>query len=98
MEWNISKRFEATFSVDVESNTDAIMQLFNENPSKVDVKIEKPLGKMPRKMKKATASCNNTKWYRKANSYKKKCTTLLEGCEIVEESISDGVFNIKLKR
>lgn len=89
---------EATISAEVEVNDDAIEQLLGMYASKVDVLVEKPLGKMPRKMKKHLTSTKDTKWHRKAIAYKMKCTVMLKDCEIVQQSISDGVINIELKR
>lgn len=90
--------FEATASFDMsEENMDSIMQLLGIEASSIDLTLEFPLGKMPRKIKKGLASAKGTKWHRKAKIYKKKRTFLLKNCEIVDESISDGMFNMELK-
>ena len=54
-------------------------------PQLVNVKIERPIGKMPRKMKKAD-KCDpfcKTKWGRKAWNYRRKHSTILNDAEIV---------------
>ena len=54
-------------------------------PQLVNVKIERPIGKMPRKMKKADKRdpyCK-TKWGRKAWNYRRKHSTVLNDAEIV---------------
>ena len=51
----------------------------------VNVKIERPIGKMPRKMKKADKRdpyCK-TKWGRKAWNYRRKHSTIINDAEIV---------------
>ena len=54
-------------------------------PQLVNVKIERPIGKMPRKMKKADKrdpSCK-TKWGRKAFNYRRRHSTIINDAEIV---------------
>ena len=54
-------------------------------PQLVNVKIERPIGKMPRKMKKADKRdpyCK-TKWGRKAFNYRRKHSTIINDAEIV---------------
>ena len=54
-------------------------------PQLVNVKIERPIGKMPRKMKKADKRdpyCK-TKWGRKAWNYRRKHSTIMNDAEIV---------------
>ena len=56
-----------------------------QGPQLVNVKIERPIGKMPRKMKKADKRdpfCK-TKWGRKAWNYRRKHSTIINDAEIV---------------
>ena len=56
-----------------------------QGPQLVNVKIERPIGKMPRKMKKADKRdpyCK-TKWGRKAFNYRRKHSTIINDAEIV---------------
>lgn len=54
-------------------------------PQLVNVKIERPIGKMPRKMKKADKHdpYGKTKWGRKALNYRRKHSTIINDAEIV---------------
>jgi len=54
-------------------------------PQMVNVKIERPIGKMPRKMKKADKRdpYGKTKWGRKAFNYRRKHSTIINDAEIV---------------
>ena len=56
-------------------------------PQLVNVKIERPIGKMPRKMKKAHEHgwlyCRDTKWKRKAGNYRRRMIMTLHDAEIV---------------
>ena len=54
-------------------------------PQLVNVKIERPIGKMPRKMKKADKRdpYGKTKWGRKAFNYRRKHSTIINDAEIV---------------
>ena len=56
-----------------------------QGPQLVNVKIERPIGKMPRKMKKADKRdpyCK-TKWGRKAWNYRRRHSTIINDAEIV---------------
>ena len=56
-----------------------------QGPQLMDVKIERPIGKMPRKMKKADKRdpYGKTKWGRKAINCRRRHTTILNDAEIV---------------
>ena len=58
-----------------------------QGPQLVNVKIERPIGKMPRKMKKAYEYgwlyFRDTKWKRKAFNYRRKHSTIINDAEIV---------------
>lgn len=56
-----------------------------QGPQLVNVKIERPIGKMPRKMKKADKRdpYGKTKWGRKAFNYRRKHSTIINDAEIV---------------
>ena len=54
-------------------------------PQLVNVRIERPIGKMPRKMKKADRRdpYGKTKWGRKAIYYRRRHVTMLNAAEVV---------------
>ena len=54
-------------------------------PQLVNVRIERPIGKMPRKMKKADRRdpYGKTKWGRKATCYRRRHVTMLNAAEVV---------------
>ena len=56
-----------------------------QGPQLVNVQITRPIGKMPRKMKKADKRdpYGKTKWGRKAINYRRRHTTILNDAEIV---------------
>ena len=56
-----------------------------QGPQLVTVKIERPIGKMPRKMKKADQRdpYGKTKWGRKAISYRRRHSLVLNDAEVV---------------
>ena len=63
---------------------DPLMDMMR-GPQLVNVKIERPIGKMPRKMKKADKRdpYGKTKWGRKAINYHRKHSTIINDAEIV---------------
>ena len=83
--------FEITGEVVVTSLAYSIRELMNDTPCKVDVKIQRELGKMPlkmpRKMKKACRMGDryqrDTKWKRKAKTYARRFIYRLPDAEMV---------------
>lgn len=79
-----AKGFSDTFTVTMEEPSDELMELIKK-PQKWDVKIQRPLERMPRKMKKALRSGypRNTKWKRKVANYLRRMTIYLRNVELV---------------
>ena len=79
-----AKGFKATFTGTMEKPSDELMALLKK-PLKWDVKLERQLERMPRKMKKAHRSDypRNTKWIRKVANYLRRMTTNLHNGEMV---------------
>lgn len=79
-----AKGFNATFTGTMEKPSDELMELMK-NPPKWDVKIQRQLERMPRKMKKAHRSDypRNTKWKRKVANYLRRMTIYLRNGELV---------------
>jgi hypothetical protein len=79
--------FEITGEAVVTNLADSIRELLNDTPRKVDVKIQRELGKMPRKMKKACRMGDryqrDTKWKRKAKAYARRFIYRLPDAEMV---------------
>lgn len=80
---------------------DAIRELLNDMPRKVDVEIRREIGKMPRKMKKAyrvgSRYRRDTKWKRKAKAYEHRCIYRLPNAEMVMTSEQMGVLTATIK-
>jgi len=78
------KGFSATFTGTMEMPSDELMALLKK-PLKCDVKLQRQLGSMPRKMKKAHRSdySRNTKWKRKVANYLRRMTIYLRNGEMV---------------
>ena len=83
--------FEITGEAVVTNAGDPIRELLNDIPRKVDVKIQRDLGKMPlkmpRKMKKACRMGDryqrDTKWKRKAKTYARRFIYCMPDAEMV---------------
>ena len=79
-----AKGFNTTFRGHMEEPSDEIMELIKK-PLKWNVKLQRQLGRMPRKMKKAHRSDypRNTKWKRKVANYQRRMTTYLRNGELI---------------
>ena len=79
-----AKGFNTTFTGTMEEPSAEIMELIKK-PAKWDVQLQRKLGRMPRKMKKAHRSDypRNTKWNRKVANYLRRMTTYLRNGELV---------------
>ena len=79
--------YELTGKAVVTNVNDPISELLNDMPRKVDVEIQRKVGKMPRKMKKAyrigSRYRRDTKWKRKANQYARRFNYRLPDAEMV---------------
>lgn len=86
-----AKGFNATFTGTMEAPSDELMELMKK-PIKWDVKLQRQLGRMPRKMKKAHRSDypRNTKWKRKVANYLRRMTIYLRNGELV---VTEEQFN-----
>ena len=98
-----AKGFNATFTGTMEKPSDELMALLKK-PLKWDVKLERQLERMPRKMKKAHRSYypRNTKWKRKVANYLRRMTTYLRNGELVltEEQLnrlSATIYGLKVQ-
>lgn len=100
--------YEITGEAVVSEVDDSIRKLLEGAPSKMDVEIQREMGKMPRKMKKAHRIGNlyrrDTKWKRKAKAYERRFVYRLPDAEIVvtrqqmealEATIKGGSLQIK---
>jgi hypothetical protein len=80
---------------------DSIRELLNDTPRKVDVKIQRELGKMPRKMKKACRIGDryqrDTKWKRKAKAYARRFIYRLPDAEMVVTREQMGELEATIK-
>ena len=79
-----AKSFSTTFTGTMEKPSAEIMELIKK-PPKWDIQLQRQLGRMPRKMKKAHRSDypRNTKWNRKVTNYLRRMTTYLRNGELV---------------
>ena len=79
-----TKGFNATFTGTMEEPSDELMALLKK-PLKWDVKLQRQLERMPRKMKKAHRSDypRNTKWKQKVANYMRRMTIYLCNGELV---------------
>lgn len=79
-----AKGFNATFTGTMEEPSDELMALLKKT-LKCDVKLQRQLERMPRKMKKAHRSDypRNTKWKRKVANYLRRMTIYLRNGELV---------------
>ena len=86
-----AKGLNVTFTGTMEEPSDELMALLKK-PLKWDVKIQRQLGRMPRKMKKAHRSDypRNTKWKRKVANYLRRMTIYLRNGELV---VTEEQFN-----
>lgn len=86
-----AKGFNATFTGTMEEPSDELMALLKK-PLKWNVKIQRQLGRMPRKMKKAHCSDypRNTKWKRKVANYLRRMIIYLRNGELV---VTEEQFN-----
>ena len=86
-----AKGFSATFTGTMEEPSDELMALLKK-PLKCDVKIQRQLERMPRKMKKAYRSDypRNTKWKRNVANYLRRMTIYLRNGELV---VTEEQFN-----
>lgn len=86
-----AKGFSATFMGRMEEPSDELMALLKK-PLKCDVKLQRQLERMPRKMKKAHRSDypRNTKWKRKVTNYLRRMTIYLRNGELV---VTEEQFN-----
>lgn len=86
-----TKGFSTTFTGTMEEPSDELMALLKK-PLKWDVKIQRQLERMPRKMKKAHRSDypRNTKWKRKVANYLRRMTIYLRNGELV---VTEEQFN-----
>ena len=86
-----AKGFSATFTGTMEEPSDELMELMKK-PLKCDVKLQRQLERMPRKMKKAHRSDypRNTKWKRKVANYLRRMTIYLRNGELV---VTEEQFN-----
>ncbi len=86
-----AKGFNATFTGTMEKPSDELMALLKK-PLKWDVKLQRQMGRMPRKMKKAHRSdypCN-TKWKRKVANYLRRMAIYLRNGKLV---VTEEQFN-----
>ena len=79
-----AKGFSAAFTGTMEDPSDELMALLKK-PLKCDVRLQRQLERMPRKMKKAHRSDypRDTKWKRKVANYLRRMTTYLRNGELV---------------
>lgn len=93
-----AKGFKATLTGTMEKPSDELMALLKK-PLKWDVKLERQLERMPRKMKKAHRSDypRNTKWIRKVANYLRRMTTNLHNGEMVVTREQMGVLEATIK-
>jgi hypothetical protein len=79
-----AKGFSTTFTGTMEEPSDELVALLKK-PLKCDVKLQRQLERMPRKMKKAHRSDypRNTKWKRKVANYLRRMTIYLRNAELV---------------
>ena len=86
-----AKGFSATFTGTMEEPSDELKALLNK-PLKWDVKLQRQLERMPRKMKKAHRSDypRSTKWKRKVANYLRRMTIYLRNGELV---VTEDQFN-----
>jgi len=78
-----AKGFNATFTGTMEEPSDEFMELMKK-PLKWDVKLQRQLERMPRKMKKTRSDYpRNTKWKRKVANYLRRMTIYLRNGELV---------------
>lgn len=95
-----TKGFSATFTGTMEVPSDDLMD-FLKKPLKYDVKLQRQLGRMPRKMKKAHRIGNlyrrDTKWKRKAKAYERRFVYRLPDAEIVVTREQMGVLEATIK-
>ena len=97
--------FEITGEAVVTNVADSIRELLNDMPRKVDVKIQREMGKMPlkmpRKMKKACRMRNryqrDTKWKRKAKAYAHRFIYRLPDAEMVVTREQMGKLEATIK-
>lgn len=97
--------FEITGEAVVTNVADSIRDLLNDTPRKVDVKIQREMGKMPvkmpRKMKKACRIGDryqrDTKWKRKAKAYARRFIYRLPDAEMVVTREQTGKLEATIK-
>lgn len=97
--------FEITGEAVVTNVADSIRELLNDTPRKVDVKIQREMGKMPvkmpRKMKKACRMGDryqrDTKWKRKAKAYARRFIYRMSDAEMVVTHEQKGVIEATIK-
>ena len=97
--------FEITGEAVVTNVADSIRELLNDTPRKVDVKIQREMGKMPvkmpRKMKKACRIGDryqrDTKWKRKAKAYARRFFYRLPDAEMVVTRQQMGKLEATIK-
>lgn len=79
-----TKGFSATFTGTMAEPSEELKKLLCQ-PSCFDVELQRKLGRMPRKMKKAYRSGHprNTKWKRKVANYLRRMTITIPDAEIV---------------
>ena len=96
-----AKGFNVTFTGTMEEPSDELMALLKK-PLKCDVKLQRQLGRMPRKMKKAHRSDypRNTKWTRKVANYLRRMTIYLRNGELVvtEEQLNRLLVTISCSK
>lgn len=98
-----AKGFSTTFTGTMEDPSPELLELLVTPPNRWDVKLERKMGRMPRKMKKAYRSDypRNTKWTRKVANYLRRMSMTLHDAEIVvtkeqRDRLSD-VLNIEME-
>lgn len=93
--------YEITGRVMVTNEGDPIRELLNELPDKVAVEIQREIGKMPRKMKKAyrigSRYRRDTKWKRKAKAYERRFIYRMPNAEMVVTREQFGVLEATIK-
>lgn len=89
--YNAVKKLDRMIAEKMEETSDELMALLKK-PLKCDVKLQRQLGRMPRKMKKAHRSDypRNTKWNRKVTNYLRRMTIYLRNGELV---VTEEQFN-----
>lgn len=93
--------YEITGRAMVTNEGDPIRELLNELPNKVAVEIQREIGKMPRKMKKAyrigSRYRRDTKWKRKAKAYGRRFIYSIPDAEMVVTREQFGVLEATIK-